>query len=406
MSLFLCYGIHLVTVSALLNYGQFTQTPKTATNTNLLWQELFNMQKQINSIQKENGNLKVQLDKIQKENEELKSNQNHSRFEIAELRKNQSDLSLEVERLKKSCKCNQTDAIFLRDNETLSSIKGTLSEPQINPTAAVSLPFTMNANIETLKSLQRATASIVSSLQGEQIASRLLVDEIQRNLSDIINYVGKLQNRLHNINGSLSQRLTSYNTSFQTSLRGKISVYIICFKSCICLLWLNVTFGDIAAIYGRDMIVQTSNFYVLPGTCAVSTKVTFSVLVCPNMSPNVWHAMTALWSFQYYMVVFRYYMVVFCYYMVVFRYYMVVFCYYMVVFYYYMVVFRYYMVVLCYYMVVLCYYMVVFRYYMVFFCYYMVVFCYHMVVFCLYDVKVRFKMLTRFQIPDVNYHRN
>ena len=116
--------------------------------------------------------------------------------------------------------------------------------------------------------------------------------------------------------------------------------------------------------------------------------------------------------FRYYMVVFRYYMVVFCYYMVVFGYYMVVFRYYMVVFCYYMVVFRYYMVVFCYYMVVFCYYMVIFRYYMVVFCYYMVVFClymvvfcYYMVVFCLYYVKLRFKMLTEFQVPDLNYHR-
>ena len=28
-----------------------------------------------------------------------------------------------------------------------------------------------------------------------------------------------------------------------------------------------------------------------------------------------------------------------------------------------------------------------------------------MVVFCLYYVKVRFKMLTEFQVPDLNYHR-
>ena len=61
-------------------------------------------------------------------------------------------------------------------------------------------------------------------------------------------------------------------------------------------------------------------------------------------------------------------------------------------------------------MVVFCYYMVVFRYYMVF-NYYMVVFYhymvfhYYMVVFRLYDIKVRSKMLTGFQVPDVNHHR-
>ena len=49
--------------------------------------------------------------------------------------------------------------------------------------------------------------------------------------------------------------------------------------------------------------------------------------------------------------------------------------------------------------------MVVFHYYMVVFHYYMVVFRYYMVVFRLYDVKVRSKMLTGFQVPDVNYHR-
>ena len=122
-----------------------------------------------------------------------------------------------------------------------------------------------------------------------------------------------------------------------------------------------------------------------------------------------------LMVFHYYMVVFCYYMVVFCYYMVVFCYYIVVFCYYMVVFCYYMV-FHYYMVVFCYYMVVFYYYMVfnyymVFHYYMVVFyhymvChYYMVVFHYYMVVFRLYDIKVRSKMLTGFQVPDLNYHR-
>ena len=216
-SLFLFGGVHLITVSALLNNGQVTQAPTTAANRDLLWQELLNMQKQINNVQKENGNLKVQLDKIQKENEELKNNQSRSRFEIAELRKNQGDLSLEVERLKKSCKCNHTDAIFLRDNETLSTIKGKLSETPINLTAAVSLPSAMSASIEPLKSLQRATASVVSSLQGEQIASRLLVDELQRNLSNVNNYVATLQNNLLNISGSLSQRLTSYNISLQTT---------------------------------------------------------------------------------------------------------------------------------------------------------------------------------------------
>ena len=50
------------------------------------------------------------------------------------------------------------------------------------------------------------------------------------------------------------------------------------------------------------------------------------------------------------------------------------------------------------------YYMAVFYHYMV--CHnYMVVFYYYMVVFRLYDIKVRSKMLTGFQVPDVNYHR-
>ena len=66
-------------------------------------------------------------------------------------------------------------------------------------------------------------------------------------------------------------------------------------------------------------------------------------------------------------------------------------------------VFNYYMV-FHYYMVVFYHYMVVFYHYMVF-RYYMVVFHYYMVVFRLYDIKVSSKMLTGFQVPDVNYHR-
>ena len=42
---------------------------------------------------------------------------------------------------------------------------------------------------------------------------------------------------------------------------------------------------------------------------------------------------------------------------------------------------------------------------MVVFHYYMVVFRYYIVVFCLYDVKVRSKMLTGFQGPDVKQWR-
>ena len=56
------------------------------------------------------------------------------------------------------------------------------------------------------------------------------------------------------------------------------------------------------------------------------------------------------------------------------------------------------------YYMVFYYYTVVFYHYMVFH-YYMVVFHYYMVVFRLYDIKVRSKMLTGFQVPDVNYHR-
>ena len=55
-------------------------------------------------------------------------------------------------------------------------------------------------------------------------------------------------------------------------------------------------------------------------------------------------------------------------------------------------------------MVVFYHYMVC-HYYMVVFHYYMVVFHYYMVVFRPYDIKVRSKMLTGFQVPDVNYHR-
>ena len=202
ISLFLFGGVHLVTVSSLLNNEQVTQAPMTAPNRDLLWQELLNMQKQLNSIQKENGDFKAQLDQIHRENGDMKVRLDQIQNENKELKRNQTALMFVVDSLINTSKCDISNLT----SRILAGITTRIEDLERNQSAIVNLPVTLNTSIESLKSLQRATATVSSSLQGEQIASRVLMSGLLKNLSDIYNYVSMLQ---HNINGSLEPRFNN-----------------------------------------------------------------------------------------------------------------------------------------------------------------------------------------------------
>ena len=197
--------MHMVTVSTLLNKGQVTQAPTTAANTNLLWQELFTMQKEMINMRKENGNFKALLDQIQREYGDMKVRLDQIQVENNELKKNQSALILEVQGLKNKSESDIANIPPL----TLSSITTRIEDLERNQSAIVNLPVALNTSIESLKSLQRATAGMSSSLQGEQIADRLLISGLQKNLSDVYNYVSTLQHGLHNTNDILDHRFNT-----------------------------------------------------------------------------------------------------------------------------------------------------------------------------------------------------
>ena len=207
----------LSTASALLNNNQVPTRTTESTTSNEIWHKLFNLQEQLITIQKENsitkkdnGDLKidiaamkVRLDQIEKENEDLK--------------KNQSAFSLEVEHLQSTCKCGNVSSITTGDATTLSSLKTRLDEWEGNQTKILNIPSSLNASIESVKLLQKASAAVVSSLQGEQIRSNLLISVLQQNLS---NAEINLESRLTSLNNSLlaSRRASSVVVS---SLQGE-----------------------------------------------------------------------------------------------------------------------------------------------------------------------------------------
>ena len=168
-------------------------SPRPTEDSNEIWHKLFNMQEQLNVIQKDNGNLRVQLAEmgnrlnlIQRENEDLK--------------KNQSVLTLEIDYLKNTCISGNISSVSTSDSETISNHKIRLDELEGNQTANLNLHSTLNASIESLKFLQKASAGVVSSLQGEQIKSNLLITALQSNLS---NAETQLESMITTLNNTL-----------------------------------------------------------------------------------------------------------------------------------------------------------------------------------------------------------
>ena len=229
----------LFTASALLNNNQVPTRPAESTISNEIWHKLSNVQEQLITILKENSIMKVRLDQIEKENEDLK--------------KNQSASNLEVEYLKSICKCGNVSSMTTGDVTTLYSIETRLDEVEKNQSNIVNVPSTLN---ESVKLLQKASAAVVSSLQGEQIRSNLLISGLQQNLSIAENKVELMLSTLNNsllasqkassavvsslqgeqqaskvLLSSLQQKLTNTETRLDLSLRTLNSSFQSSFQS-------------------------------------------------------------------------------------------------------------------------------------------------------------------------------
>ena len=143
--------------------------------------------------------MQVRLDKMEKENEDLK--------------KNQSALNFEVQYLKNTCIIGNKSSMSTGDSAPLSNLKSRLDDWERNQTANLNFLSTLNASIESLKFLEKASAAVVSSLQKEQIGSNLLISGLQQNLS--------------NAETKLASLLTTLNNSLETSLQGEFPGVIL-----------------------------------------------------------------------------------------------------------------------------------------------------------------------------------
>ena len=151
LKLILCLSSVLVLVgtSGLLNHGEVSKQPTDGLNPNHLWEEMYK--------------LKTTLEVIQKENEELKKNQSVLSLEVEELKKGQIDLCFKSQHSKDEN--NDTLTVSSIDIATLSSVMSKIGELERNHASHINLFETLNASIDSVKSLQRSTAVMATSLR-------------------------------------------------------------------------------------------------------------------------------------------------------------------------------------------------------------------------------------------------
>ena len=150
--------------------------------------------------------MNVRLDKVERENEDLKRNERALNFEVEYLRN----------------ACSNISSISSDDSAAISNLKTRLDDWEKNQTANLNLYSTLNASIESLKFLVKASAAVVSSLQGEQIRSNQLISGLQQNLSNA------------------ETMLTTLNISLDTSLQGEFPGAYSPIFICNCSLYLYV----------------------------------------------------------------------------------------------------------------------------------------------------------------------
>ena len=242
-------------VSGLLNHGQVS--PTVTAYSDHVWKELYTFKKQLDAIQKENQELKKnqselfshikqkqnmsnissadiqklqdRLDGLEKENNELKINQTALYMEtetqkkelknettmrlgmerqIRELMKNETMLRLDMKAVKKA---NED----LRKNQTLfcSEVTSRISKHETDFGH-------LNNSFKALSSVQKATASVVTALQGEEIANKLGISGLQRNLSEINTILYNQNNSIDTLDRNMKSEMRILNSSLQASLTG------------------------------------------------------------------------------------------------------------------------------------------------------------------------------------------
>ena len=195
-------------VSGLLNHGQVS--PAVTAYPGDIWKELYGFKKQLDTIQKENQELKTNQSQLlsqikQKQNMSTYSSTDiqklHTRLERLEnenyeIKMNQSALSLEMERqttelkdnetmLRLEMKALETENEELRKNQTLfrSAVTDHMQKELVNLTHYIENMKQdfghMNNSFVALSSVQKATTSLVTTLQGEQIANKLGISGLQ-----------------------------------------------------------------------------------------------------------------------------------------------------------------------------------------------------------------------------------
>ena len=123
------------------------------------------------------------------------------------------------------------------------------------------VPSSLNARIESVKLLQKASSAVVSSLQGEQIRSNLLISGLQREQATSKMLISSLQQNLSNSNTKLESILKTLNTSIQSSLQSKYLIYVIIITS---LFILSIPFYLCSSVSLSDHIfLNTSNIDML-----------------------------------------------------------------------------------------------------------------------------------------------
>ena len=209
--LFLMCEFLLCGVVELLNHGKQDSSRTTVTaNPDNIWEELYK--------------IKADMDLIRKENQELKKNQSYQNQQ----HQNTSIISpSDIQQLRYQIKAFEVENEEWRKNHTLLFTEVTDVRNEIVNLMHDSLKCErdleqLNKSFIALQSVQRATASLATTLQGEQIANRLGISELQNNFHNQSNSIRGIEQSLKTEHTSVTNSIAALNQTFDRNMKSQM----------------------------------------------------------------------------------------------------------------------------------------------------------------------------------------
>ena len=218
---FVCLCLFL-DASGLLNHGQVS--PTVTAYPGDIWNELYGFKKQLDVIHKENQELKKNQSELLSQ---IQQKQNMSIFSSTDIQTLKDRLDM-LENKYNEIENNQT-ALYLaleKDNKDLMQNHTHFCSEVSNRIGKHETDFgNLNNSFLALSSVQKATASVVTALQGEQIANKLGISGLQRNFSDLSNILYKQINSIDTLDRNMKSEMGTLNSTLQISLTGTFLSY-------------------------------------------------------------------------------------------------------------------------------------------------------------------------------------